>query len=139
MKKFKLILLVGLALTFCGPSESEIEEFVVVEQVTVTEDVDKDCGGCGISSKYKYKMKFKTYSGYSYYYSDYKHEAGDTLLSSKMFIQQEMEDRANLILEVKELNRVNDSLVEANNTMSFQYDLMVSFYEKSIINKEKVD
>jgi hypothetical protein len=139
MKQFKLVLvaLAAMVLVSCEEGESEIEQTLVVEQVNINGgDIDKDCDQCGLKNQYKYKIKIKSNSGETYYFTDYKHEVGDTLLSSKMFVQQEVEDRAALKNEVARLQKVNDSLVEANNTMKFQYDLMVDFYEKNVINKK---
>ena len=138
MKQFKLILFAIAATTLvsCDGGESSIEQTLLVEQVNINNNLkEKDCSQCSVSDIYKYRIKIKSYSGATYYYTDYKHEVGDTLLSSKMFIQQEVEDRAALKNEVIKLRRANDSLIDANNTMKFQYDLMVDFYEKNVISK----
>lgn len=138
MKQFKLVLaLLIVALTSCSETGlAKVEQTLVVEQVNINENVDKDCSQCNIGYKYKYNMKIRTHSGSIYYYTDYKHEVGDTLLSSNMFIQQEVESRSNMKNEITNLQKINDSLMESNNTMKFQYDLMVSFYEKNVINKK---
>jgi len=137
MKQFKFLLVAIAPLVFASScvEKTHVEEVHVVEQVNVVEKPSPDCSGCGIENRYKYNMKIKTYSGTAYFYSNYKHEVGDTLLSSKMFIQQEVEERSRLKNEVIRLQALNDSLIKSNNTMKFQYELMYDFYEKNIINK----
>lgn len=82
MKQFKLalVLLASVVLTSCGPEgEAEIENNLVVQQVEKTKS-NSGCESC-LENSYAYKVRLKSYSGDVYYYTDYKHEVGDTLLS----------------------------------------------------------
>ena len=137
--KFKFLFLCALAvvLSSCEDSVSMIEKTLVVEQVNANDDVkEEDCGQCSTSDKYKYEVKIRSYSGTTYYYTNYKHEVGDTLLTSGMFIKQEVEERAGMKNEIERLKDKNDSLKEVNVTMKFQYDLMLQFFEDRVIPSE---
>jgi len=82
MKQFKLVLvlLVGLVFTSCNDvGTAEIENDLVVEKVESTKNNDQ-CSDC-LQNSYSYRVQLKAKSGDVYYYADYKHEVGDTLLS----------------------------------------------------------
>ena len=81
MKQFKLLSILLLAVFFTSCSEvgdASIEQSLVVEQVKTNSATD--CQGC-LASAYSYRVKLKTHTGNLYYYTNYKHEVGDTLLS----------------------------------------------------------
>jgi hypothetical protein len=81
MKQFKLalVLLIAVAFTSCSDEgEASIEKSLVVEQVKSTGN--SGCQSC-LESAYSYRVKLKTHTGSVYYYTNYKHEVGDTLLS----------------------------------------------------------
>ena len=82
MKQFKLVLalLIAIVFTSCDDTgDASIEKTLVVEQVKTTENT-ANCSTC-LTNIYKYRIKLKTNSGNVFYYTDYKHEIGDTLLS----------------------------------------------------------
>ncbi len=140
MKKFKFVLLaiIAMAFTSCEEEASRIEKILVIEQVNANDDVKEEgCRNCNTSDTYKYEVKIRSYNGNTYYYTNYRHEVGDTLLTSNMFIKQNIEERAALGREVSRLKKVNDSIVSVNRTMKFQYELMIDLYEKNIIQNKQ--
>lgn len=133
-----LCLSVALLSSCVHENDAEIIESVVVEQVNVLPESDKNCEKqtCDPEDIYRYKIKLQTSDGTAYYYTNYKHEVGDTLMASEIFIQHEVAERSELKEEIKRLQRTNDSLTESNITMQFQYDLMLMFFENKIIPEE---
>jgi hypothetical protein len=108
MKQFKLVLvlLVGLVFTSCSPEgEASIEKSLVVERVEQTV-ASSNCSDC-LQSVYSYRVKLKANSGSVFYYTDYKHEIGDTLISIFEFT-----DSRDGIIKTTESQR--DSLIEMN-------------------------
>jgi len=118
MKSLKLlsIIFAALLLTSCGPEgKASIEKSLVVEQVNKNSK-DVNCSDC-LRSVYAYKVKLKTNSGSVYYYTDYKHEVGDTLLSIFEFtdsrdgiIKQTEYERDSIIEVNKKIQKKNDEL-----------------------------
>jgi len=147
MKHLKILLqpVIGVAifalLLLSCESESdrviEIERILIVAQIEAVPEGAQYISTIGEEIEYKYRVRLKSLSKNVYYYTNYKHEVGDTLLSSKEFIRQEVDGRSELKEELKVTNEKLDSLTTAHNSMSFQYGLMVDFYEKEIIEKRK--
>ncbi len=114
MKQFKFLsaMLIMLTITSCGPSVSEIENTLVVEQVNTNSA--SQCSDC-LESLYKYCVKLKSNSGEVYYYTNFKHEIGDTLVSIFEFT----DSRESII---KKDRNLIDSLQEANAKLSKKND-----------------
>lgn len=106
MKRLLFILLIAIALTSCdGEGEASIEKTIVVEQIEANE-INNQCNGC-LQNSYSYRVKLTSHSGNVYYYTNYKHEVGDTLLS--IF---EITDNRDGIIKTTE-NKI-DSLIGVN-------------------------
>jgi len=75
MKKLLFILAITFSLLSCvdGYVDAEIYDNMVVEQIKL---VSTDTSGVS-----HYKVKLATHQGGAYYYTTYRHEAGDTLVS----------------------------------------------------------
>jgi len=76
MKQFKLMLALLIVVLFASCNEridARINDHVVVEQIKL---VETDTNGVA-----HYQVKLQTSEGGAYYYTTYKHEAGDTLVS----------------------------------------------------------
>lgn len=114
MKQFKFLsaMMIMLALVSCGPGEAEIENTLVVEQVNTNSA--SECSDC-LESTYKYCVKLKSHSGEVYYYTNFKHEIGDTLVSIFEFT----DSRESII---KKDRNLIDSLQEANVKLSKKND-----------------
>ncbi len=110
MKKLLFILSVVALLTSCtSVGDASVENTLVVEQVKSNVE-DKQCTSC-LQNKYTYRIKLTTNSGNLYYYTNFKHEVGDTLLSIFEFTDH----REKL---VKNERQINDSLTEAYNKVA---------------------
>ena len=118
MKQFKLLLALSclLVVSSCGDSpniDARIDNSLVVEQIKV---VSTDTNGVS-----QYKVKLQTSEGAAYYFTDYKHEVGDTLTSIFEFtdnrdqiIKQEQVVNDSLMIINKRLVRKNDELTLYN-------------------------
>ena len=100
MKKLLFILAVTFSLSSCVSDyvDAHLNDHVVVEQIKL---ISTDTNGVS-----NYQVKLQTSQGGAYYYTTYKHEAGDTLVSIFEFTDH----REKL---VKNERQVNDSLTEA--------------------------
>ena len=108
MKQFKLVLALLIAVSFTSCSEvgdASIEQSLVVEQIKTNSATN--CQGC-LASAYSYRVKLKTHTGNLYYYTNYKHEVGDTLLSIFEFT-----DSRDGIIKTREA--MLDSITTVNN------------------------
>jgi hypothetical protein len=117
--KFWSILLIGLAFTSCNSGDAEIENTLVVEQVNTNDN--PGCSDC-LQSTYKYRVKLKTHSGSVSYYTDYKHEVGDTLVSIFEFT----DNREGVI---KKTEFIVDSLTEVNTKLQKKNDELTLYNE----------
>lgn len=79
MKKLLFILAVTLLASCTSAGDASVEKTLVVEQVKANEKT-VNCNTC-LQNEYAYRVKLKTHSGSLYYYTNYKHEVGDTLVS----------------------------------------------------------
>lgn len=111
MKKLFLLPILSVFLFSCV-NKAELDESVVVEQINILE---------GQNFKYEIKLKTAPNSGDAYYYTNFRHQVGDTLVSYYEFF--EGKDR-----EVKRLRKTKDSL---------ERELDVAKYYLQIL-KEKV-
>ena len=93
----------------CGPSK--INDAVVVEQIDVLENTD--------GQNYKYKVKLKTSPGTleTYYYTNYRFQVGDSLIS-----YYEHFDKKNT--EISRLKRENDSLKKELSVSNFYLQML---------------
>jgi hypothetical protein len=119
MKQFKLLLALSclIALSSCGDSpnvDARIDNSLVVEQIKV---VSTDTNGVS-----NYKVKLQTSEGAAYYYTDFKHEVGDTLTSIFEF----SDNREQII---KQERATNDSLVEVNKKLVRKNDELTLYNE----------
>jgi hypothetical protein len=134
MKKFKLVLvlLVGLVLTSCNNEDASIEKSLVVEQVNT--NGSPGCSDC-LAAKYKYRIKLKTYSGSVSYYTDYKHEIGDTLVSLYEFT----DNREGVIKQgesaLDSLSYVNKNLQKKNDELELYNELLMGIVQDNAIKK----
>lgn len=102
MKKIAITLMMASMLASCTTHTAEISDSVVVEQINVLE---------GKSHKYEVKFKTTSTSCSAYYYTNFRHQVGDTLISYYEFFQSKNKEYANLSRKVdslqKELNLAN--------------------------------
>jgi len=107
MKQFKLFAVIGLLLLSSCTDEGEaaIENNLVVEQIRANE-VNNQCVDC-LQNNYKYRVKLESTYGTIWYYTNYKYEVGDTLISVFEFTD-------NREVVVKKTEMVLDSVQEAN-------------------------
>ncbi len=105
MKILNLLAISLLLLTSCTDEAAIIEKTLVVEMVESTVQTS-DCSDC-LHNNYTYKVKLKSISGSVYYYTNFKHEIGDTLVSIFEFT----DNREGVI---KKTEMVMDSVKEAN-------------------------
>lgn len=121
MKQFKLFAILSL-LTFLSSCSQPaiVEKTLLAEQIEV--NLNSNCEDC-LEKNYRYKVKLGSNSGEIYYYTNYKHEVGDTLVSSYEFfdakensIKQKNELIDSLINEITKLqkNELADSLINEN-------------------------
>lgn len=107
MKQFKFLLVAFAAITLTScMEESEIEKTIMVEKVETNDKNNAPCSDCP-EDTYDYKIKLKSESGKVYYYTNFKHEVGDTLIS--IF---EFKDNGEKATKAKQYEV--DSLVELN-------------------------
>jgi len=134
MKQFKLlsVLLVAILFTSCGPEgEASIENSLVVEQVEKTVE-SSNCSDC-LQSIYPYRVKLKTNSGSVFYYTNYKHEVGDTLLSIFEFT-----DSRDGIIKTTENARdsiidVNVKLIKKNEELELYNSLLMGIIQENAL------
>lgn len=92
MKKLITIFIISIVFVSCGPAK--LDNNVVVEQINILE---KD--------NYKYEVKLKTRESEAdaYYYTNFRFQVGDTLVSYYEFFEGKNS-------EIKRLVKENDSL-----------------------------
>jgi len=139
MKKFKIVFLLLSFFVLSCEDYSVIEKDVVVKRVE----------SLGEGSEYKYKVEINNSGGAGvYYYTNYKFEIGDTLVSSRQFIHKEAEARGAdrvrkdteieiLKSQIDTMKNIIDSLSRDLHSMTFQYKLMLDLYERNIISLKK--
>lgn len=112
MKKIILILLSILSITFASCGDAKLYDAVVVEQINILDGKD-----------YKYEVKLKTdiNNDDAYYYTNFRFQVGDTLVSYYQFFEGKN-------AEIGRLSQENDSL---------RKELSVSNYYLQIL-KERV-
>ncbi len=124
MKTLNLIVISLLLLTSCTDEGSAIiENTLVVERVESTVQ-SSDCSDC-LHNNYTYIVKLKSISGSVYYYTNFKHEIGDTLVSifeftdnregvvkkTEMVLDSVQEDNTKLHKKNEELTLYNELLM----------------------------
>jgi hypothetical protein len=95
MKKIVLLVFVTIMFASCGPAK--IQEAVVVEQINILENKD-----------YKYEIKLHTMQGSdasAYYYTNFRHQVGDTLLSYYEYFSGKGQQVSTLQFEVDSLKK----------------------------------
>lgn len=118
MKKISLILIAtaSILLTSCR-DYSIIDDSIVVEQINILE---------GKSHKYQVKLKSRVNEKDVYYYTNYRHQVGDTMVVLTEFFGKK--DAENKILKVR-----IDSLSKALDKANYYLELLnekVIFSEK---------
>ena len=136
MKKIKLVLvlLAGLTMTSCGPEgEASIEKDLVVDKVETT-NASNDCSTC-LQNTYNYKVTLKSHTGNVYYYTDYKHEVGDTLVSIFEFT----DNREGVIKKreyvIDSLSTVNNKLQNKNDELELYNSLLMGIIQDNTIKE----
>ena len=121
MKKIFYILILSALFSSCtGEGAASIEKSIVVEQVNLTKK-RSDCSTC-LQNSYSYRVKLKSHSGEIYYYTDFRHDVGDTLLSVFEF----NDDRDMMRINFK---KTQDSLIFENNKLSKKVDELLKYNE----------
>lgn len=131
MKKIFYILILSALFSSCtGEGAASIEKSIVVEQVNLTKK-RSDCSTC-LQNSYSYRVKLKSHSGEIYYYTDFRHDVGDTLLSVFEF----NDDRDFLEFNCK---KTQDSIVNENVKLSKKLEEALKYNEilLNIIEKNK--
>jgi len=135
MKQFKLMLaLFAIAiLSSCGPEgDASIEQNLVVDQIEATNN--SGCQDC-LESIYSYRVKLKANSGNVFYYTNYKHEVGDTLLSIFEFT-----DSRDGIIKTTENQRdslldVNEKIQKKNDELELYNSILMGIIQENALRK----
>jgi hypothetical protein len=134
MKQFKLLTTMLICVLFASCSEeSTMEDSVVVEQIN---SIDKtSCSNC-LEGAYDYLVTLKSRTGTTYYYTNYKHEVGDTLLSIFEFT----DNRDRLINSGKNvLDSIMDEnviLKKKNDELGLYNSLLLDIIKNNVKNSE---
>lgn len=83
-----------------------MKDAVVVEQINILENQDR-----------KYEVKLKTDQGEAYYYTDFRHQVGDTLLSSYEYFSTKG-------VQISTLSRKVDSLQKELNFANYYLSIL---------------
>jgi len=110
MKKIILIVfslfLVTTLLTSC--SDAKLSDAVVVEQINILE---------GQSHKYEVKLHTDANGNDAFYYTDFRFQVGDTLISYYQFFEGKNS-------EIKRLSNENDSLKKELNVSNYYLQIL---------------
>lgn len=93
-----LILLTGLILMSCA--EAKINDAVVVEQINILDP----------GSSHKYEVTLKSSNRTVFYYTNFRHQVGDTLISYYEFFENKKGNLEDKNLQIKNLTREKDSI-----------------------------
>ena len=106
MKKLLLILSVAITLVSC--SDAKIYEAVVVEQINILEN-----------QSYKYEVKLHTVNNEdaAFFYTNFRFQVGDTLISYYQFFEGKNND-------IRKLKRENDSLRKELNVSNYYLQIL---------------
>lgn len=130
MKKLLFILLIAIALTSCGEAgEASIENTLVVEQIKANENAT-NCSGC-LQNSYKYRVQLTSHSGSVYYYTNYKHEVGDTLVSIFEFANNRESIIKHREYMLDSLTTVNQKLDKKNKELELYNELLMGIIQES--------
>lgn len=118
-------------LSSCGPEgDASIEQSLVVDQIEKAKK-QSNCESC-LQNRYSYRIKLKTNSGNVFYYTDYKHEVGDTLLSIFEFT----DSRDGIIKQreavVDSLETVNHRLSKKNDELELYNKLLMGIIQENV-------
>jgi len=128
MKKLLFILSTVIALTSCtGVGDASVESTLVVEQVKLNEK-NTNCSTC-LQNNYSYRIKLKSHTGSVYYYTNYKHEIGDTLVSVFEFKDNREKIIKNKELDIKNIKLKVDSTIEVNTNLQKKNDELSLYNE----------
>lgn len=133
MKQFKFLLfaIAAIALTSCNDT-AEIEKTIVVEKVETNNKSNHNCGNCP-ESKYDYKIRIKSESGDVYYYTNFKHEVGDTLISIFEFKDNGNKAVKNKQHELDSIVDLNSKLQKKNEELQIYNELLIGIIkDKSV-------
>lgn len=130
MKKIIYAFLPIVLFSSCTDSPSLIKENVVVDRIEILEK-RHDCSGC-IENEYSFKVQLKARSGQVFYYTNFRHDVGYTLLS----LFELNDDRKSIELQHK---KTQDSLILENERLMRKVEELVKYNEilLSIIEKSK--
>ena len=128
MKKISLILIAtaSILLTSCR-DYSIIDDSIVVEQINILE---------GQSHKYQVKLKSRVNEKDVYYYTNYRHQVGDTMVVLTEFFGKK--DAENKILKVrieslsKALDKANYYLELLNEKVIFSFNASFGIWFKCL-------
>lgn len=118
MKKYFAILAMAALTTSCMSDAAKVDESIVVEQINIME---------GQSYKYEVKIKTRKESTPVYYYTNYRHQVGDTMVVLAEFYGKKEE-------EIRVLKNQRDSLRKELDKAKYYLELL---NEKVIISSEK--
>ena len=109
MKKLFGIIAIATILTSC--SDANINDAVVVERIDVLENTE------GQNHKYKVKLKTSSLGSDAFYYTDYRFQVGDSLISYYEYF-----DKNNS--EIARLKKENDSLKKELSVSNFYLQML---------------
>jgi hypothetical protein len=118
MKKYLAIIAVSALTISCMSDPAKVDDSIVVEQINILE---------GQTHKYEVKIKTRKESTPVYYYTDYRHQVGDTMAVLAEFFGKKDE-------EIKLLKFQRDSLRKELDKTKYYLELL---NEKAIISSEK--
>jgi len=129
MKQFKLFAVIGLlSLASCtDEGRAEIENNLVVELIKKNE-LNKECSSC-FQNNYEYRVRLKSESGAVWYYTNYKHEVGDTLVSIFEFTDSRERVLKNRELAIDSLADINKKLQKKNDELILYNELLIGIIQ----------
>lgn len=123
MKRLLILPIMFLMLASCNNS---FTNSIAVEQVQTSDDPD-----------YDYMVTLNGNGpGQIVYYTDYKYQVGDSLMGVDEFIQKEVDDRLAIKAENELLKHKLDSVKSELNSMKFEHNLMVKYYQENILKRD---
>lgn len=119
MKNLIILLIAAITLSSCGPAK--IFDNVVVEQINVLDG----------NKEYKYEVKLHTGPNetFAYYYTNFRFQVSDTLISYLEFFEGKNS-------EIRKLSRENDSLKKELNVSNYYLQLLKERVNIDIPNKK---
>ncbi|MEK6828803.1 MAG: hypothetical protein AABY15_01665 [Nanoarchaeota archaeon] len=134
MKNLNLLIISLLFLTSCtDEGVSTVEKTLVVEQIEV--NAETSCENC-LEKEYRYRVKINSNSGEVYYYTNYRHEVGDTLVSSFEFADASKDELKEKTYEVDSLREANRIIQKRVDQLSLHNELLIGIIQENTLKNK---